>query len=119
MSGVYSYIIFLISAKKIDCGDSLEPPRRGGSHEYPQSMFWAKLWKILEFLSENFQFFGGKIFYIFEYVCFRNEIEKTSLNYVYFAFWSGALINPQWLELLVSRTNLHGLQDVRAIEVWL
>ena len=32
------YIIFLISAQNINCGYSLEPPRRGGS-EYPQSMF--------------------------------------------------------------------------------
>ena len=32
-------IIFLISAQNIDCGYSLEPPRRGGSNEYPQSMF--------------------------------------------------------------------------------
>ena len=30
--------IFLISAQIIDCGYSLEPPRRGGSNEYPQSM---------------------------------------------------------------------------------
>ena len=27
-----------ISAQNIDCGYSLEPPRRGGSNEYPQSM---------------------------------------------------------------------------------
>ena len=27
------------SAQNIDCGYSLEPPRRGGSNEYPQSMF--------------------------------------------------------------------------------
>ena len=33
------YVIFLISAQNIDCGYSLEPPRRGGSNEYPQSMF--------------------------------------------------------------------------------
>ena len=26
-------------SKNIDCGYSLEPPRRGGSNEYPQSMF--------------------------------------------------------------------------------
>ena len=32
-------IIFLISAQNIDYGYSLEPPRRGGSNEYPQSMF--------------------------------------------------------------------------------
>ena len=33
------YIIFLIFAKKIDCGYLLEPPLRGSSNEYPQSMF--------------------------------------------------------------------------------
>ena len=32
------YIIFHISAQSIDYGYSLEPPRRGGSNEYPQSM---------------------------------------------------------------------------------
>ena len=30
--------IFHISAQSIDCGYSLEPPRQGGSNEYPQSM---------------------------------------------------------------------------------
>ena len=34
--------IFLIFAQNIDCGYKLEPPRRGGSNEYPQSMFWSK-----------------------------------------------------------------------------
>ena len=34
--------IFHISAKKIDCGYSLEPPSRGGSNEYPQSMFLSR-----------------------------------------------------------------------------
>ena len=38
--------IFHISAQIIDCGYSLEPPRRGGSNEYPQSMFWAEIRKI-------------------------------------------------------------------------
>ena len=33
------YIIFLIFAQKIACGYPLEPPRRGGSNEYPQAMF--------------------------------------------------------------------------------
>ena len=32
-------IYFHISAQNIDCGYSLEPPHRGGSNEYPQSMF--------------------------------------------------------------------------------
>ena len=34
--------IFLIFAQNIDCGYTLEPPRRGGSNEHPQSMFWSK-----------------------------------------------------------------------------
>ena len=34
--------IFLIFAQNTDCGYKLEPPRRGGSNEYPQSMFWSK-----------------------------------------------------------------------------
>ena len=36
------YIIFLISTQNIGCGYSLEPPRRGGSNEYQQSMFLAE-----------------------------------------------------------------------------
>ena len=39
--------IFHISAQNIDCGYSLEPLRRGGSNEYPQSMFWAEIRKIM------------------------------------------------------------------------
>ena len=34
--------IFHISAQNIDCVYSLEPPRRGGSNEYPQSMFLSR-----------------------------------------------------------------------------
>ena len=34
--------IFRISAQNIDCGYSLEPPRRGGSNEYPQSLFSSR-----------------------------------------------------------------------------
>ena len=58
------YIIFLILLKNIDCGYSLEPPR-GGSNEYPQSMFWAEIWKnirsfylkIFIFLVVNFSIY--------------------------------------------------------------
>ena len=60
------YIIFLVSAQNTDCGYSLELPHRGSSNEYQQSMFWAEIWKIPEFLSENFSVFGGEIFNIFE-----------------------------------------------------
>ena len=51
------YIIFLISAQNIDCGYSLEPPRRGGSNKYPQSMFWAEIEKYQIFIWK-FSFFG-------------------------------------------------------------
>ena len=37
-----NFDIFLMFAQNIDCGYTLEPPRRGGSNEYPQSMFWSK-----------------------------------------------------------------------------
>ena len=36
-----NFDIFLIFAQNIDCGYTLEPPRRGGSNEYPQSKFWS------------------------------------------------------------------------------
>ena len=39
--------IFHMSAQNIDCGYSLEPPRRGGSNEYPQSMFLSRDKKII------------------------------------------------------------------------
>ena len=52
-TGLYILVLFLL--KNIDCGYSLEPPRRGGSYEYPQSMFEQKYEKYQNFLSENFQ----------------------------------------------------------------
>ena len=36
---IKNFDIFQISAQNIDCVHSLEPPYRGGSNEYPQSMF--------------------------------------------------------------------------------
>ena len=60
------YIIFVISAQNIDCGHSLEPPRRGGSNEYHKLCFEQKYEKYQIFLSKKLPFFGGKIFNIFE-----------------------------------------------------
>ena len=59
--------IFHISAKNIDCGYSLEPPRWGGSNEYPQSMFLSRNKKNNKYpcqpqfyyIKEGFK--GGKI----------------------------------------------------------
>ena len=55
------YIIFLISAQNIDCGYSLEPPRRGGSSEYHNLCFEQKYEKFKNFLSENLQFLEVKL----------------------------------------------------------
>ena len=39
--------IFHVSAQNIDCGYSLEPPRRGGSNEFPQSIYLSRNKKIM------------------------------------------------------------------------
>ena len=44
------------SAQNMDCGYSLEPPRRGGSNEYPQSMFWAEIRKNVYFCKPQFYY---------------------------------------------------------------
>ena len=43
----------------------------------------------------------------------KKNYPKLSL----FASWPGAMINPQWLELPMSRTNFYGPKDIRAVEV--
>ena len=56
-------LFFTFLLKNIDCGYSLEPPRRGGSNEYPHLCFEQKHEKYRNFLYEKFHFFfGGKIF---------------------------------------------------------
>ena len=39
---IKNFGILHISAQNTDCRYSLEPPRRGGSNEYPQSMFLSR-----------------------------------------------------------------------------
>ena len=62
--------IFQISAQNIDCGYSLEPPRRGGSNEYPQSMFLSRNKKNIvypcktQFYNIKVGFKGIKIIYV-------------------------------------------------------
>ena len=52
--------IFHISAQNIDCGYSLEPPRRGGSNEYHNPCFWAEIRKI-RYTPVNPSFFYIKV----------------------------------------------------------
>ena len=59
-------LFFLFLLKSIDCGYSSEPPRPGGSNEYPQSMFCAEIRKNIGIFIWKFSVFGGEIFYIFE-----------------------------------------------------
>ena len=75
--------IFHISAQNIDCGYSLEPPRRGGSNEYPQSMFLSRNKKNNVYLCKP-QFYcikeglrGSKLY---RYV-FVMATEKHTLDY--------------------------------------
>ena len=52
--------------------------------------------------------------YNIQLLCRKSErFPKLSL----FASLPCAMINPQWLEIPISRTNFHGPKDVRAIEV--
>ena len=62
-TGVYIVSLFLL--KNIDCEYSLEPPRRGGSNEYPQSMFLAEIWKKYQsFYLKIFSFWRWNFLYI-------------------------------------------------------
>ena len=64
-------IIFLILLLNPDCGYSLEPPGRGGSNVYPQSMFRAIIRKISFFFSsENYCFYGREKSLNIAWACF-------------------------------------------------
>ena len=52
--------IFHISAQNIACGYSLDAPRRGGSNEYPQSMFLSRNKKNDVYLCKP-QFYSIKV----------------------------------------------------------
>ena len=75
------YIILLIYSRKHRLLVLFRTALPRSSTDYPQSMFWGEIWKKYKsFMSEFFQFFLGEIFYIFEYVCFRNVRAKWCLN---------------------------------------
>ena len=72
---------FFIFAQNIDCGYTLEPPRRGGSNEYPQSI--AKIRKIG--IPQQNQFYFIKVGYKGGYItrtCFRNGRVKVLLHFI-------------------------------------
>ena len=53
-----------------------------------------------------------------EYTQHSIILQKIPKLYQFFS-WSGVMIDPQWLGLPMSKTNLYGPKDVRVIEVWL
>ena len=57
---------FLISVQNIDFGYSLEPPRRGGSNGYPQSMFLSRNVKNIRIFICKLSVCGCEISNIFE-----------------------------------------------------
>ena len=52
----HTLCVLVIFVQNIDCGYSLEPPRWGGSNEYPQFMFWAEIWKYQNFYLKTYSF---------------------------------------------------------------
>ena len=76
--------IFHISAKNIDSGYSLEPPRRGGSNEYPLSMFLAEKKKNNVYPCKP-KFYCIKVGYkgveiVYCCICFRDDDMLTNRN---------------------------------------
>ena len=77
--------VFLFYHEIVCCMDSLELPYRGNSNEYTQHTI------IVNEIKKK-----------------KKKIPKLSL----FASWPGTMINPQWLELPMSRTIFYGPKDV-------
>ena len=68
------YIIILISAQNHRLWHSLEPPRRGGSNEYPQSTFLSRNMKkkYQNFYPEIFIFFFFFFFLVVKFLVYLN-----------------------------------------------
>ena len=76
---IKNFDIFHISAQNIDCGSSLEPSRRGGSNEYPQSMFLSRNKRNnVYFCKPQFYYIkGGFEGVIIIKACFRDVLKKV------------------------------------------
>ena len=104
-------IFFHISAQNIDCGYSLEPPCRGSSNEYPQSIFWAEIRKIMYtpvslsftiwkwglwgsklyrrvFLMDHYENTPVQIYWTFCHKTKKENYQKKNLIFFFFFFFS-------------------------------
>ena len=118
------YIFFLISAQNIDCGYSLEPPHWGSSNEYAQSMFWAEIWKISDFLSENFPFLVEKVSLYLNRCVFVMEVRKWKSPLTWHISTQTIVRGPQrWQARGISRSiNTRSLKshscDLKQVDVF-
>ena len=97
----FTGIFFLFLLKNIDCGYSLEPPRRGGSNEYLQSMFWAETWKISEFFIWKFSVFGSVISIYLN----RRVFAMLGKNTPPWLFFYTYHLRPRWLSWMRCPTG--------------
>ena len=78
---------FLVLLLNIDCRYSLQPPLRGGSNVYPQSMFTAKIRKILKKKSsENEHFYSCEILLFIAWACLRNGLHRSGIQIILRSF---------------------------------
>ena len=90
--------IFHMSAQNIDCWYSLEPPRRGGSNEYSQSMFLSRNKKNYVYPCKP------QLYYI--------KVGFKGSNYIGMFSWCNTMFqwcsNQIWITFLSKlRTHLH------------
>ena len=93
LQGYTLFVLFLL--KNIDCGSSLEPPRRGVR---THNICFEQKYENISFIWK-FSFFGGKIFNIFQKACFRNDCQnkiKLEWRELWWPVYCG------WLELVVE-----------------
>ena len=92
------YIIFLFLLKNIDCDYSLEPPRLGGSKEYPQSMFLSRNMKYIRvfFYLKIFSFWRWNSLYIWIGVFF--VMEAPRLHYRFYRELEKKFQNNGWTQ---------------------
>ena len=113
--------IFLIYAQNIDCGYTLEPPR-GGSNEYPQSMFRSKNKKKYVYPSKPHFFYikvGCKGVFITR-TCYPDDVhlENKMESYVkknewgYKIFMAGLTSNKRGVMVLLNNNFQHDIGRV-------
>ena len=109
--------LVLILLQNIDCGYSLEPPRRGGSNVYPLSMFRAKKKKNMKnFLLKIFNFYNLKNLCILHGHVFEMflAIRIVQYNLYFMLFLVMSYISSESYFLAIASARLVGVILLRA-----